>query len=122
MDTMGIERVEDVGRMRVVKKLAPASRGAIKLAEQFGPALLCVRHRVDAEARFRFTTVELLIGRARIKPRSEQYVSVRIDWTEEALRKIVKDAGARWDGKERVWRMPRRVASILRLAARIKTP
>ena len=56
------EAVEQIGHMRVVKMLAPTSRGAIKLHEQFGKTLICVRHRVDAKAKIRFTTVELLIG------------------------------------------------------------
>ncbi len=117
---MSHETDEDIGRMRVVKKLAPADRGAIKLAEQFGPTLLCVRHRVDSEAKTRFTTVELLVGRAPIKIKSQRYVAVQIEWKDQALRKIVKDAGAMWDGQAKVWRMPRRLAGILRLTDRIK--
>jgi hypothetical protein len=117
---MSNDGMEDVGRMRVMKKLSPSSRGAIKLAEQFGNTLLCVRHRVDAETKLRFTTVELLVGKVPIKVRSQKYVSVQIDWSEDALRRIVKDAGGKWDGKEKVWRMPRRMAGILRLTDRIK--
>ena len=113
--------IENVGRMRVVKKLDPSSRGAIKLAEQFGKTLLCVRHRVDEDAKHRFTTVELLVGQAPIKVKSQKHVSVEIDWSEQALRQMVKDAGAKWDGKDRVWRMPRRLAGILRLTGRIKS-
>jgi len=111
---------EIVGHMRVVKKLAPANRGAIKLREQFGETLICVRHRVDAKAKTRFTTVELLVGQAPIKVRSEQLVEVKINWEEQSLREIVKQAGAKWDGKARVWRMPRRLAGILRLTKRVE--
>jgi hypothetical protein len=111
--------IESVGKMRVIKKLAPTSRGAIKLAEQFGNTLLCVRHRVDAKACFRYTTVELLVARAPIKVQSQRYVEVKIDWTEASLRQIVKEAGAKWDGNAKVWRMPRRLAGILRLTDRI---
>jgi hypothetical protein len=57
---------ENVGRMRVVKKLEPNSRGAIKLAERFGKPLLCVRHRVDQDAKHRFNTVELLVDSERL--------------------------------------------------------
>jgi hypothetical protein len=117
---MGNESIEEVGRMRVVKKLDPSSRGAIKLAQQFGKTLLCVRHRVDVQAKFRFTTVELLVGRAPIKVKSQKYVPVQIDWSEQALRQMVKDAGAKWDGKDRVWLMPQRLAGVLRLSNRIK--
>jgi len=113
---------EQVGKLRVVKKLAPTSRGAIKLKEQFGETLICVRHRVDANAKFRFTSVELLVGRAVIKPRSERLVEVQIDWSEQSLRQVVKAAGAKWDGTAKVWRMPKRLAGILRLTDRISKP
>ena len=113
------DATEQIGRMRVVKKLDPTSRGAIKLAEQFGKSLICVRHRVDAKAKVRFTTVELLVSNASIKVRSERLVEVKIDWDEQSLREIVKQAGAKWDGKARVWRMPRRLAGILRLIDRL---
>ena len=69
---MPSESIESVGQMRSIKKLAPTSRGAIKLAEQFRKALLCVRHRVDAKAMVRFTTVELLVGRTPIKVRTQK--------------------------------------------------
>ena len=113
------DATEQVGHMRVVKKLAPTNRGAIRLSEQFGKSLICVRHRVDAKAKIRFTTVELLVGKAPIKARSERLVEVKIDWNEQSLREIVKQAGAKWDGKGRVWRMPRRLAGILRLTDRL---
>ena len=47
------DATEQIGHMRVVKKLPPTSRGAIRLGEQFGKTLICVRHRVDAKARIR---------------------------------------------------------------------
>ena len=116
---MQVDETEKVGHMRVVKKLAPTNRGAIRLREQFGETLICVRHRVDAKAKFRFPTVELLVNRAPIKVRSERMVEVKIDWDEQSLREIVKEAGAKWDGKDRVWRMPSRLAGILRLTDRL---
>ncbi len=118
---MQAEPVEQVGQMRVIKKLTPSSRGAIKLAQQFGETLICVRHRVDTKAKFRYTTVELLVGRAPIRMKSQQYVSVQVDWSEQSVRQLVKDAGARWDASDKVWRMPKRLAGILRLAHRIKS-
>lgn len=117
---MNEKQSEKVGRMRVVKKLEPTSRGAIKLAEQFGKSLICVRHRVDAKAKLRFTTVELVVAKAPIKIRSNALVSVRIDWNEGALRRMVQVAGAKWDGQTKRWRMPKRLAGILRLADRIE--
>jgi hypothetical protein len=64
--------------MRVTKKLAPSNPGAIKLAQQLGTSLICVRHQVDAEAKFRFTIVELLVETSEMQPRQPQLVNVRV--------------------------------------------
>lgn len=105
--------------IRVIKKLPPGSKGALKLAQQFGPALVCVRHRVDAQARHRYTTVELLVEKTPIRARPQATVAVRIEGHEKGLQQVVKAAGARWDGRERVWRMPKRLVGILRLSNRL---
>lgn len=105
--------------LRITKKLPPSSKGAIKLARQFGPALICVRHRVDPAAKFRFTTVELLVEKTPIQPRSEKLVHVRVNPNEYALRTAVRSAGAIWDHKAKLWLMPRRVATVLRVSHRI---
>jgi hypothetical protein len=111
---------EQVSRLRIIKKLNRRSRGAIRLAEQFGSALVCVRYRVDDQAKVRFTTVELLVGRTRIHPKNEGLVAVRVKWEEHTLREVISRAGARWDSIAKVWRMPRRLAGILRLTDRIE--
>ncbi len=105
--------------LRVTKKLSPESRGALKLARQFGDALVCVRHRMDDKGEFRYTTVELLVEKTSVSPRTDQIVSVRIGPDERALQTAVRAAGATWDCNARVWRLPRRVAGILRLVDRI---
>jgi hypothetical protein len=109
----------EASKLRVTKKLSRTNRGAIKLCQQFGPSLVCVRHRVDTEARFRYTTVELLIERAEMQPRQTQMVSIRVDPKEHGLRTMVRTAGAKWDSKLGLWRLPKRVATVLRLTARI---
>ena len=57
---MQVDETEYVGHMRVVKKLAPTNRGAIRLHEQFGKTLICVRHRVDAQAKCSTTAASVL--------------------------------------------------------------
>jgi len=113
----------EAARLRVVKKLPPHAKGALKLAQQFGEALMCVRHRVDAKAQFRYTTVELLVDKAAIRPRKESIVGVRIGPDEYALQKVVKAAGARWDPDRKVWHLvwhlPKRLLGILRLTGRL---
>jgi hypothetical protein len=106
-------------KLRVTKKLPTTSRGAIKLARQFGDALVCVRHRVDAEARFRYTTVELLVEKVEMLPRQSRMVRIRIHRDEYALRTVVRAAGAVCDTRTGLWQLPKRVATILRLSHRI---
>lgn len=110
----------EAAALRVVKKLSPTSKGARTLAMEFGETLICVRHRVDAAARFRYTTVELLVAKAPIRPRAEAQVAVRVGPNERSLQAVVKAAGACWDHKAKVWRMPRRLVGILRLTARVQ--
>ena len=109
----------EAASLRVVKKLAISSRGALTLARQFGETLVCVRHRVDAKGEFRYTTVELLVDKVPIRPRNEALVGVRIGPYERSLQTIVRAAGASWDHKTKLWRMPKRLVGILRLTARI---
>ncbi len=104
---------------RVIKTLAPTDRGAIALAQHYGDALICVRHRTDAKGRVRYTTVELLVQSVPVKPRSVHEVRVKIAPHERALHAMVKAAGGRWDPTAHVWRLPSRVASILHLRNRI---
>jgi hypothetical protein len=109
----------DAATLRVIKKLSSNSRGAITLTRQFGDSLVCVRHRVDARGEFRYTTVELLVDKAPMQPRAETLVAVNIGPTEHPLQTVVRTAGATWDSRARVWRMPKRLAGILRLTNRI---
>lgn len=104
---------------RVVKTLAPTDRGAIELARHYGDALICVRHRTDARGKFRHTTVELLVDTTPIRPRPVRWVWVRVEPGERTLLATVKAAGGIWDARERLWRLPSRVASILSLRQRI---
>ena len=104
---------------RVIKTLAPTDRGAIELARQYGDALICVRHRTDAKGKVRHTTVELVIHSAPIRPRTAAMVLLQIEPQERALHAVVKAAGGTWNSRDRLWRLPSRVASILNLRDRI---
>ena len=104
---------------RVVKKLSPSSRGALKLAQRYGDALVCVRHRVDAAGDWRFTTVELLVETTLLRPRKPRVVGVRVAYQERDLQATVRAAGGRWDADAKLWRLPRKAAIELQLADRI---
>ncbi|HEY0822042.1 MAG TPA: hypothetical protein VGD46_24920, partial [Rhizobacter sp.] len=81
-------------RHRVAKTLSPSDRGAKGLAERYGDTLVCVRHRVDETRRVRFVTVELVVERKRIKPRSDKMVRVHLEPHERQLRSLALKAGA----------------------------
>jgi len=113
---------------RVAKRIAPTQPGAIKLAEQYGERLVCVRYRHDPTGRHRYTTVELVVARSLVKPRSErqqqrpkklQVVALRLGGTENELRKVVLAHGGVWNSKARIWYLDRSTAQALGLLNRV---
>ncbi len=104
-----------VNRFKVVKTLAPGRKGALRLAERYGEALVCVRHRVGPEGKLRITTVELVVDETPIHPRAEAIVQVRIGFRDRNARAAAMAAGAVWDAESRLWRMPRGLAHALNL-------
>lgn len=121
MDRIGKTNIPGsaVSKMRVTKKLARTDRGAIKIAQHFGDAVVCVRHRTDPEARCRYTTVELLVEAAEMQPRQAKMVHIRVNPKEHDLWAAVRAAGGTWDYQAQLWQLPQRVATVLRLSARI---
>lgn len=119
MPTVKTPLKASVSDLRVTKKLSAETRGALKLAKQFGDALVCVRHRTDDRGEYRYTTVELLVERSKISSRTDKIVKVRIGSDELQLQRVVRAAGGTWDFGARLWRIPRRVAGILKLTGRI---
>ena len=110
---------ESVTHARVLRKLSPSSRGALKLSQRYGSALVCVRHRRSEDGCTRFTTVELLVDAALVASRGDELVGVRIAYQARDLQDAARAAGARWDPDRRVWRMPRDVAGRLKLLDRV---
>ncbi len=108
-----------VGRLRVLRKLSPSARGALKLARRFGDTLICVRHRGDDRGEYRYTTVELVIDKIPVQPRVERIVWLKLAPREQSKRAMIQAAGGRWDSKAGLWRLPKRVATILRLTKHI---
>ena len=107
---------------RIVKRLSASQPGAIKLAQRYGDALVCVRYRHDAQGGRRYTTVELVIDEAPIATRTDldEWVMVRIDFNDIQRHRQAREHGAKWDSKRCLWGMTRRTAKKLRLAGRIE--
>jgi len=108
-------------QLPVTKKMAPGQPGTKRWAVQYGDKLLCVRYRQDPQRDERIVTVELEVDRAPLRARrlESDEVAVPIDWQETALRIQAREEGARWDSRQRVWRMSRAQARLLRLVDRI---
>lgn len=111
----------NISRLRVTRKLAVTNRGALKLAQRFGEALVCVRQRMDDRDRCRYTTVELLVDKTVVRRRADRIVGVRIELNESVLRIAACAAGAIWDAHAGLWRLPRQAAAALELTDRIAT-
>lgn len=106
---------------RVVKRIAAWQAGAAKLARRHGEALVCVRYRQDADGRYRYTTVELVVEQSPVRRRAglDEMVAIRIGFSEHDLQDRALRAGATWDDRKLVWRMPRHVAYRFGFAGRI---
>jgi hypothetical protein len=109
-------RREPPARWAVRKTIAPMDRGAIKLARQHGPALVCVRYRVNAIGDERLTTVELVVERAIVERRNDPVVAFKIHPWEDELRQRARQRGARYDAATRMWKLVKR--EVLRLGLR----
>ncbi len=96
---METSKPSSLGSLKVIKKLPPHGRGALKLAQRYGDALVCVRHRSDAQGHHRFTTVELLIDKTPIQRKADPIVGLKVGPEEKTLQSAVRAAGGTWDYK-----------------------
>ena len=97
--------------MRARRTLTPAQKGTKKLLRQYGPQLVCVRYRYDAERRLRCKTVKLIIAQSPSAPTPTRIahatlVGVRVGAKETEPQREVKQAGGRRNPAARVCEMP----------------
>ena len=109
-------KTDHLDEWRVAKKIKPSQRGAIKLARSYGAELLCVRYRENPEGTERLTTVELVIERTVIQKRDDPIVSFKIRQDELELRRQAMARGAKYDGRNYMWKLPR--SEVLRMGLR----
>ena len=98
---------------RVAKKIGPGQRGAVKLARAHGEALVCVRYRENEDGTERLTTVELVVERAVIQKPDDPVVAFKIEPEEIELRRLAQARGAKYDGKNFMWKLQR--SQVLRM-------
>jgi hypothetical protein len=107
----------------VIKTLHPGQPGTQAWQRLHGGALVCVRYRVDAADRRRYTTVELVVAEAPLHHRAHPatLVYVALDGPAYALRQRAKARGAQWDPSSRMWRMSLGTAQALGLQHAVYT-
>jgi hypothetical protein len=106
--------------------LAPGQNGTKKLVAIYGDRLLCVRYRYDATRKLRHKTVELIVETTSWSPRARHprrqptdMVAVRIGYAENVLRERIKQAGAIWRPRQRVWELDWQTVRELGLQERV---
>lgn len=95
--------------MKAYAHLKPGQKGTMRLVEQYGDKLICVRYRYDDIRQVRMKTVEIVVDERPCDPnmrhRDKDLVAVMVPFTKLALRDRLKAAGGRWDPEEKVWRV-----------------
>ncbi len=110
--------------MRTSMHLKPGRKGTKQLLAQYGDRLVCVRYRYDTQQKKRFKTVELIVAEWAWEPPvpqipADQRVALRIGFAEVDLRERVKQAGGKWNPRQKVWELCYGQVVALRLEARI---
>ena len=101
---------------RVIKRLSPTQSGALKHAQRYGSALICVRYRRDLNTMTRYTTVEIVVDEGPVRLRDGARIGAeRRTSNTEALRRQLITLGALWNGRTRCWYLPRSTAKTLNL-------
>ena len=110
--------------MRTSLHLKPGRKGTKQLLAQYGDRLVCVRYRHDAQQKKRFKTVELIVAEWAWEPPvpqipADQRVALRLGFAEVDLRERVKQAGGKWNPRQKVWELCYGQVVALHLEARI---
>jgi len=108
--------------MRVRLNLRPGQRGTKRLVAEHGDRLICVRYRYDLRARRRYKTIELIVDERDWEPPPSLPVLVQVERFDRQLQITVREAGGRWIGQRKLWRLSYGATVRLGLEARIIEP
>lgn len=106
------------------RTLLPGQPGTKRLQKKYGEKLLFVRYRYDVKKGKRLKTVELIVESQDWKPSENRSppnkkISVRIEYGEIELARMVKSLGGQWNPQKKVWELAWRQAKLLKLEDRI---
>ena len=110
--------------MKTRRKLLPGQPDTIKLLEQYGEDLVCVRYRYDSQRKIKMKTAEIIVERGPWVVTTKRIpvgriVSIRIDYGEVELGIRVRSAGAKWNRDRRLWELAYEDVVALGLEERI---
>lgn len=102
--------------MEITKTIKAGNAGSKNLQGIYGDSLICVRYRIDAKKKRRYTTVEIIVNEKNI---INYNVWVQLDIHSLQLRLKLMEEGAKWNTKKRLWKMSIRTAKLNDLENRI---
>jgi hypothetical protein len=110
--------------MKSQRTLKPGQPGTKQESKKYGDNLLWVRYRVDSLNSLKYKTVEIIeaimpVRRKRKRTPMNKKINIRIHPHESTLRRIVIQAGGRWNSKNQVWQLSYREIINLGLEDRI---
>ena len=96
--------------MKSRKILKPGEPGTKRWMLKYGEDLYCVRYRYDIESKERITTVEIIVDRSKWEVNNKKIpknkmIEIDLRYEETDLRRLVKNAGGRWNREKKVWEM-----------------
>ena len=109
----------------ITKKILYAGQpGTKKWVKKYGKNLIAVRYKYDAFKNQKMITVELLADKKswqknENKIPKNKIVKIKINYGEVDLGRKVKSFGAKWDKKEKLWKMRYDVVQALGLEDRL---
>ena len=115
--------------MKVLKTIKPGQNGSRRFLREYGEKLVNVRYRQDLLKQSAYTTIEIIVDQRELLPPNVRaglptyydnlWVAIKITFKETELRSKVKQRGAKWSLRHKVWIMQRRLAVELGIADRV---
>jgi hypothetical protein len=110
--------------MNTKRTLLTGHPGTKKYIEKYGKDLVCVRYKYSHKERIRYTTVELVIDKSTIRQYRQpisgnKIMPLKVGYEEIYIRKLVKQAGRKWNKDKRIWELPYRDTKELGLESRM---
>lgn len=114
--------------MEVIKTMPAGTPGTLRYVKAWNDQLIAVRYRKDTENQQVITTIEIVVDQRPLTPSLKSprrtlpetaLVGVQIDYSEIELREKMKELGAKWNARQRVWVLAYGMAKALGLGERI---